>query len=195
MDNLIWDAPTAHWIATLPTAPSRIVDELYPALVDLGSQMYRVMVGMMPEFEGDMRRDFRILDTVKESDGVRVVLGYTDDTSTIMDPEESLNGPRPFHYPWGKHDGITPHAVLLWNPRTGWARRKLIRWATGIDVGSLNVSRTYEGKSRLMDMIGERSPWVFVSPRHRRFMSETYGRMDREFENVAWRSVEAVWYA
>ena len=98
----------------------------------------------MPQFEGDMHKDFGVSVPVSGSRGVFISFYFTD--ATIMDEGESRDkSTAPFHYPWGIHDGIKGHNVMLFNPNTKSPRSKLIRWAK--ERGVIPASVPAEGSA------------------------------------------------
>lgn len=120
-----WEDELREWTRSFP---DRLSGRLYEKLeTELMPMIYNTALMAMPIFEGDMRDDFHY-EVERTSVGGIGRLKFTG--ATVMDPEESLDmTTAPFHYPWGIHDGIEPHHVMLFNPRTGRPRSKLIRWA------------------------------------------------------------------
>ena len=120
-----WDDEVMEWVRSFPDRLSKSLHEKLES--ELMPKIHMTALMAMPIFEGDMRNDFYY---EVERTPVGGIGRFRFTSATVMDPEESLDmTTAPFHYPWGIHDGIEPHYVMLFNPRTGKPRSKLIRWA------------------------------------------------------------------
>ena len=139
-----WSASSAHWIRELPRFPDRLYPLLEIAAVRTARNLMTMIKPRIPVFEGDLQKDFRLLDARPYGNlrgAVRVTIGFT--SATVMPEEESVSGPRPFAIGMGKHEpGATAHRVYLYN-RAGAStpgRAKLIRWLKehgGVEYDSL----------------------------------------------------------
>ena len=121
---------------------------------------------------------------------VKMSSGFTD--ATVMDPDESYVGPKPFARGWGKHgqDAARAHDVWLYNRSgvTTVGRAKLIRYLKRKRAALYGDMPDYPNKEwwNYRPREGSRpKPWVHVDPRRTAtpfvdmFLEWTSGELER----------------
>ena len=135
-------------------------------------------IGATAFFEGNLLRDLQWLEhPIRCGPGaVSGSIGFGK--HTLMDPSENVNLSGPFSLPEGLAEGIGPHRVYLYNPRTGQStagRAKLVRYLKQVDPGKYgempdNVDKKwFDGRKK-----GDHKfpPFVNVFPGVRMFLWE-----------------------
>jgi len=166
-----WSENTRHWLDGLSEMADRTIFNMGRHLNHAALDLVPRMRASMPVFEGDMRDNFTWSWSERGPNAVSIRFEFPGDL-TVMDPVESVDhSTAPFHYPWGKHDGIQPHAVLIYNPRTGRGRAKLIRWAQS--KGIISDAVPADGSREEIEAARGDSPALLhVAPEHTNFIEE-----------------------
>lgn len=164
-----WSDDSRRWIDQLDTLPRRLFHGMRLPV----QQVLRLIVaearGAMPTFEMDMWRDLRVLGIDVGNDHITGHVGFSD--TTVMPEEESVDkSTAPFHYPWGKHDGIEPHKVWLWSRARDRGRAKLIRWGQAHGVISTAVPEDGSAEEIRAALPEGQPPWLWVAPASNPFL-------------------------
>lgn len=169
--SLRWTDESRAWIDQLDTLPRRLFYRCMPVMRRHLRMVITAARGEMPTFEGLMAKDLRELGLTVTDRSIEGKVGWSE--ATVQPEYESVDkSTAPFHYPWGKHDGIAPHKVWLWSRHTGMGRAKLIRWAqaNGVIPGDVPEDGSEEAiREALSD---KQPPWLWVSPSSSSFLTD-----------------------
>lgn len=127
-----WDRDSEQWIGRLSKFADLLVPGVRGACARVAAHTVSRVRQDIPVFEGDLRDDFRVLSMRRRQGNGNILGGFSVGftSATVMPAVESLDSnSRPFAIGWGKHSpGAEAHNVMLYNPRTGGSRAKLIRY-------------------------------------------------------------------
>lgn len=166
--SLRWKPESRAWIDELHTLPRRLFHRSEPIVRKHLAAVMAVGRSEMPMFEGLMADDLHLLGVEVGDTHARGVVSWSE--ATVQPEYESQDpGTAPFHYPWGKHDGIEPHKVYLFSAHTGTGRAKLIRWAKAHGVVPGDVPEDGSAED-IRDALGDQPPWLNVAPQSTPFL-------------------------